>query len=151
MWADPVTVRYLSGTPSTEQQSWMRLLTFCGLWPMLGFGYWAVEEKHSGAYVGQVGFADFRRELDPSIIGAPEIGWVLASAFSGRGYASEAAHAALAWGDANLRAARTVCIVAPANVASLRVAEKCGYREFARTTFLDGPITLFERRRSSGA
>ena len=42
MWAEPLTVRYISGKPSTENQSWMRLLTFSGLWPLLGFGIWAV-------------------------------------------------------------------------------------------------------------
>jgi len=37
-------------------------------------------------------------------------------------------------------------MIAPENAASIRLAEKFGYREYARTTFLDGPVHLFERR-----
>jgi RimJ/RimL family protein N-acetyltransferase len=70
---------------------------------------------------------------------------VLASAFHGKGYGTEAARAALAWGDEHLAGTRTVCIIAPENAASLRVAESCGYREFARTTFLDDAIVMLER------
>jgi RimJ/RimL family protein N-acetyltransferase len=70
---------------------------------------------------------------------------VLASAFHGKGYATEAVRAAHAWGDEHLASARTVCIVAPENAASLRVAERCGYREFGRTTLLDDAIVMFER------
>ncbi len=145
MWADPVVVRYITGTPSTEQQSWMRLLGMAGCWALLGFGNWAVEEKRSGAYAGQVGFADYRREIEPSFAGAPEIGWVIGSAFHGRGYASEAVRAAVAWGDAHFAPGRTVCIISPENAASLRVAAKFAYREFARTLFLDKPIVVLER------
>ena len=136
---------HISRVPSTDTQSWMRLLTLSGLWVLFGFGYWAVEEKSSGEYVGQIGFAEFRREIEPPIAGSPEIGWVLSPAFHGKGYATEGVRAALAWGDANLHSARTVCIVAPENSASLRVAEKTGYREFARTTFMSDPVVMFER------
>lgn len=144
MWAEPLTVRYISGKPSTENQSWMRLLTFSGLWPLLGFGIWAVEEKRTGAYAGQVGFSEFRREIEPSLIGTPEIGWVFAPAFHGRGFASESVSAALRWSDA-LAVARTVCIVGEDNLASLRVAEKAGYREFARTVFNESAVVMLER------
>jgi len=145
MWSDPAVFRHISGKPSTDNQSWMRLLAFSGHWGLLGFGFWAVEEKSSGAYVGQIGFADFHREIESSFEGAPEIGWVLASPFHGQGYGTEGVRAALAWGDAFFTAPRTVCMIAPENAASIRLAEKFGYREYARTTFLDGPVRLFER------
>jgi len=63
------------------------------------------------------------------------------------GYATEAARAALAWGDANVDAPRTVCIIDPANLPSIRVAEKAGFREIARTTYKNDPTVLFERTR----
>ena len=47
----------------------------CGA--LLGFGYWLVEERATGAFVGEVGLADFRRELEPGFGDAPEAGWVL--------------------------------------------------------------------------
>ena len=81
----------------------MRLLRYGGMWPMLGYGYWAIEEKASGALVGDIGYADFMREMTPPLDGMPEMGWVLASSAHGKGYASEALAAISAWGAALLR------------------------------------------------
>ena len=75
-------------------------MRYRGLWPVLGYGYWAVEETASGRFVGDVGFADFHRVLEPSIRGVPEMGWVLAPEVHGNRYASEAVTAALHWLDA---------------------------------------------------
>jgi RimJ/RimL family protein N-acetyltransferase len=63
----------------------------------------------------------------------------------GKGYATEAALVALAWGDAHFGRRRTVCLIAPQNLASIRVAEKCGYRELQRTTYKGNPTILFAR------
>jgi RimJ/RimL family protein N-acetyltransferase len=143
-WADPEVVRHI-GRPSTEEESWTRLLRNIALWPMLGYGYWAATEKTSGRYIGDVGLADFKREIEPSIKGVPEIGWVLARWSHGRGYATEAALAALRWLEGALGPQRTVCIINDDNHASLRVADKCGYREFARTQYKGSPVVMLER------
>ena len=145
-WADPEVVRYIGGRPSTEEESWTRLLRNSALWPMLGYGYWAATEKATGRYAGDVGFADFKREIEPSIKGVPEIGWVLAPWSHGRGYATEAAQAALRWLESALGPQRTVCLINDDNLASLRVAEKCGYREFARTQYKGSNVVMLERR-----
>ncbi|MEO6913262.1 MAG: GNAT family N-acetyltransferase, partial [Candidatus Baltobacteraceae bacterium] len=145
MWADPVVTRYIGGQPSTEQQSWARVRGYVGHWSLLGFGYWVVEAKTSGAFIGEVGFADFKRQVEPSIEGIPEIGWVLISAAHGKGYATEAVRAAVAWGDNHFDSKRTVCMIDPENLASLRVAEKCGYHEFERTTYNGEPTILLAR------
>ena len=143
MWADPEVTRHIGGRPSTEEESWRRILQFAGLWAALGFGYWVVREKASGRFVGEAGFADFHREITPSFVGVPEAGWALAPWCHGRGYAGEAVAAILAWADA--RFPRTVCIIAPENAPSIRLAEKLGYRELARTSYKDAPTVLFER------
>ena len=147
MWADPEVTRHIGGTPLTETEAWTRFLRYAGHWAVMGFGYWAVEEKGSGAFAGDVGFADYKREIGPSIKGEAEIGWVLAGPVHGRGYATEAVRAALAWGDAHFHGARTVCIIGPENLASLRVAAKCGFREYARTMYKGGPVILLEREK----
>ena len=149
MWADPIVTRHIRDTPFTEEETWTRLLRFVGHWAMLGFGYWAVQEKQAGRFIGEVGFADYKRDLKPSLKGIPEIGWVFASHAHGRGYATEAVRAVIAWGDAHFGAVRTACIIAPENVASIRVASKCGYREFHRTTYHGQPALLFARDPSS--
>ncbi len=61
------------------------MLRYGGLWNLLGFGYWAVEEKASGRFVGDVGFGMFQREIVPSYGEAPEAGWVLAPWCHGQG------------------------------------------------------------------
>lgn len=130
MWTEPAVVAHIgTGTPSTPRESWMRMLSYRGLWPLLGYGYWAIREKASGRYVGDLGFADFHRDLEPSIGGIPEAGWALALWAHGRGYATEALSHALAWLDAQHRFERSVCLISPANAASLRVAEKTGYAD----------------------
>jgi RimJ/RimL family protein N-acetyltransferase len=145
IWADPAVTRHIGGKPSTPSESWARLLRYAGHWTLLGFGYWAVEEKASGRFIGEIGFADFKRGIDPSLAGLPEIGWVLAPDAHGQGFATEGVRAALAWGDAHFGAARTFCIISPENHASIRVAEKCGYRECMRTAYNGSPTTVFTR------
>ena len=144
MWSDPNVVRFIGGKPSTESQTWMRILNYAGLWALLGYGYWAIEEKPGGTFVGEGGFADFHRNLDPRM-DAPEIGWAFATAFHGRGYATEAVQAIVAWGDRQLTPARTVCLIAPDNSASVRVAEKCGYQRFANGDVLGATVDFYER------
>jgi RimJ/RimL family protein N-acetyltransferase len=94
---------------------------------LLGFGYWAVEEKVSGRYIGELGFADYKRATRLSLDGMPEIGWALASWAQGKGYATEALKAAIAWADEQLKSRRTACIIHRENQRSFRVAEKLGY------------------------
>jgi RimJ/RimL family protein N-acetyltransferase len=148
MWADPAVTRYVGGKPLTEEEAWTRFLRYLGHWALCGFGYWVVEERETGRFAGEVGFADYKRDLQPSLKGTPEIGWVLASHAHGKGYATEAVQAAVAWGDAHLGAARTACIIAPENVASIRVAEKCGYREWQRATYKGNSTLMYVRERA---
>jgi RimJ/RimL family protein N-acetyltransferase len=145
MWSDPGVTRLIGGKPSSEQQTWSRMLTYLGHWQLLGFGYWAIEEKQSRAFAGEIGFADFKRDIAPSMKGYPEIGFALGSPFHGKGYATEAARAVVAWGDANVNAEKTVCLIDPRNAASLRVAQKCGYEVFEHGVYNGTPALFLAR------
>ncbi len=145
MWQQPQFYQYLGGQPLPESEVWTRLLRTAGLWPVCGFGYWAVEEKASGEFIGAVGFADFRRAISPALGDWPEAGWVLAPHCHGQGYAAEAVGAALAWADGYFARPRTVCLIDVANEPSLRLAAKLGYIEYARTEFGGTPVALLER------
>jgi RimJ/RimL family protein N-acetyltransferase len=145
MWADPKVTQYVGGKPFTEEESWTKFLRYAGHWSLLGFGYWVVEEKATGNFAGEMGFADYKRDLQPSLKGVPEIGWVLAAEAHGKGYATEAVRALVAWGDAHFNLARTACIIAPENLASIRVAVKCGYRELQVATYKGKPTMMFVR------
>jgi len=89
MWADPEVTRHIGGKPFSAEEVWTRLLR----------------------YVGEVGFADYKRNIEPSLGGVPEIGWALASWARGKGFATEAVRAAVAWGAVHFGSARTVCLI----------------------------------------
>jgi len=146
MWSDPHVVRHISGVPSTEQESWFRLLRYRGLWDLLGYGYWCVRAKADGRYVGDVGFADLKRPVEPPLGAVPEAGWVLATWAHGQGFATEALRAALRWMD-DRGVDHTVCIIAPENEASRRVAEKCGYSLKDNVRFREQSTLLLQRER----
>jgi RimJ/RimL family protein N-acetyltransferase len=145
MWADPEVSRQLGRKPFTEEESWTRLLRYAGHWALLGFGYWVVEDRASGRFVGDVGFADYKRDMESPVKDLPEIGWVLATWAHGKGLATEAARAAIQWGDEHFGGSRTTCIISPDNLPSIRVAEKCGYRNLQLTTYKGKPTIVFVR------
>jgi RimJ/RimL family protein N-acetyltransferase len=147
MWSDPQVVRFIGGAPSTEHQAWMRITSYVGMWALLGYSMWVVEEKATQRFVGEVGFFDLHRDIDPVMRDVPEIGWAFIPDAWGHGYATEAVRIALHWGDAHLAVARTVCLISEDNGASVRVAEKCGYARFGSGTFNGNACTFFERRR----
>ena len=146
--ADPEVVRFLGGSPMSREDTWRRMLCGPGLWTMLGYGYWAVERREDKAYLGQLGFADFKRDIAPSIEGIPEMGWIFAPSAHGQGFCTEAAKAALAWADEALRASEITAIIAPGNSASIGVAERCGFSRGEETLYRDEPILIFRRLRS---
>ncbi len=143
--ADPEVARYTGGEPLSEEDSWTKYLRSIGHWAVMGFGYWLVEARDSGQAIGEVGFSDFKRVIEPSIKGEPEIGWALTPSVHGKGYASEAALAAVAWGDKNFKAKRMSCIIDPEHAASIRIAEKCGFKKTGVATYHDEDIALFHR------
>ncbi|NLR98647.1 GNAT family N-acetyltransferase [Rhizobium sp. P38BS-XIX] len=150
MWSDPLVVKHIFGTVvSTSRESWMRMLSYHGLWPLLGHGYWAVREKSSGRYVGDLGFADFHRVIEPPIKGIPEAGWAFAAWAHGQGFATEALAAAAAWLDKDARFDRSVCLISPENTASIRVAQKAGYGNPQPIRLNNKDTLLFSRMRQA--
>jgi len=146
VWADPAVTRFIGGKPSTAEESWARVLRYIGHWAAMGYGFWALREKATGRFVGEVGFADFKRAIDPLFDGTPEMGWVLASEVHGKGYGTEAVRGALGWLDGRAGgAARAVCMIDPGNAASLGVARKNGFVEYARTLYKGEPTVLLRR------
>jgi RimJ/RimL family protein N-acetyltransferase len=151
MWSAPEVVRHIGGQPSSPEVVWSRMIRYAGLWAWLGFGYWVLEDRATGRFVGEAGFADFRREMTPSIEGLPEIGWALAPWAHGRGLATEAVRAIVDWGDEHFGERPTVCIIDPDNRASIRIAEKCGYREREPASYRGETVLLLQRGQAPGA
>lgn len=143
---DPVVMKHITGKPDTNDEALRKFATSADMWSMMGIGYWALFEKQSGDYLGEVGFVDLSRDIEPSIKGRPEAGWVLCRAAHGKGYATEAMKAALNWGLPKFGGIMPVCIMDPDYRATKRVAEKCGFEELTRTTYKGEPCLMMEYR-----
>lgn len=143
--ADPLVYRGLSGAPTSREEAWRRLIGSFGLWALLGYGYWAVERKSDGRFIGQAGFGDFKRDITPGIEGLPEMGWIFASEVHGQGYASEAVTAALAWADETISGKDYVAVIAPDNDASIRLARRSGFVLDREAAYKDEMILIFRR------
>lgn len=143
LWADPEVVRFIGGVPQNAEQSWQRLLRYWGTWAMFSFGYWAVIEKCSGAYIGELGLARFRRTIEP-VLDEPEMGWAFMPSAQGKGYASEAVSKAIAWADENLQQP-LCCIIDQTNARSLRLAQKCGFLSHCVTQYHNETVSILKR------
>ena len=142
--ADPETMRFVGGAVSRED-AWRRAMTGAGFWGVLGIGLWAVEQQSDGVTVGHVGFFDFQRDMQPSIAGEPEMGWIFSPKAQGRGYASEAGSAALEWFDTAVGPLSVPAIIDLENAPSMRLAERLGFERKADAIYRDNSIGFFRR------
>ena len=149
MWCEPKVYEFIAGKPSTVEDCWRSILRHIGQWQMVGFGFWVLTEKSSGAIIGEAGFLDCKRDISPPMDETPEMGWALFTAYHGMGFATEAMLKIAEWGDQNLAQVITACITAPENRASNRVAQKLGFKEVAQTTYKGEPTLLYHRLRAS--
>jgi len=110
---------FLGGKQSREQV-WRMVATLIGHWEMRGYGFFAVEEKTTGAYVGHVG------PWYPEGWPEPELGWTIMNGFEGKGYAFEAAVAARKWVYDTLGWTTAISLIDPANARSIALAKRLG-------------------------
>lgn len=144
MLADDDTARFITakGRGLTRAEAWNETVWLIGHWQLLGYGMFVVEERGTGAFLGRVG------PLHPPSWPAFEMAWSLAPRARGRGYATEAARAAIGWSFETLPLGRIVSIIDPRNAASRRVAERLGERRTAETfTPFRDPCDVWELRR----
>ena len=120
---DAETMRYLAkGVPFDREDACRSLGYIDSHWRIRGFGLWAVEERESGALVGRIGL--MRPDDWPGL----EVAWLVARERWGEGLATEGARAALDHAFTAVGVRRAISLIAPANAASIRVAEKLGMR-----------------------
>ena len=148
MVSDPEVMRFINPKGTPREQAWARMLRYPGMWALLGFGMWAIEEKATGRFLGEAGFLESKRDLDPPVEGSLEMGWLVITEAQGRGLATEAVGAAIDWVRAAFPNRRMTCIIDPDNSPSLRVAAKFGFKEFARSSYHEMPVVMFERSTS---
>ena len=133
MNADPRVMEFFPGVLSLEEST---ALLARGRQRIAerGFGLWPVEVLGGAPFIGMVGLSvpSFEAHFMPAV----EIGWRLAADHWGRGYATEAAGAALAYGFDRLGLSEIVSFTTTANARSRRVMEKLGMRRAPEDDFL---------------
>ena len=120
-------MRHMGRPPLTRVESDAVLRRYEHHWRRHGFGLLAAEDRRTGALVARTGVA-YHRCWPPD----PEVGWSVDPVHWGRGLATEAGRASVAWAFGGLGLTRVVSITVEANLASRRVMEKLGFGLHAR-------------------
>lgn len=120
--ADENTVRYLGTKPMSRPEAWRSMAMAMGHWEIRGYGFFSLQHKESGEWVGRVG--PWYPEGWPS----PEVGWTISPDHVRQGYATEAARASIDYVFNTLGWSRTIHVILEGNEASISVAEKVGSR-----------------------
>lgn len=142
MSADPAVMEFLSPLAAPGAcGEWAARLR--GHWREHGFGLWVVERPGEAGFVGVVGLGriPYRAHFTPAV----EAAWRLARPYWGRGYASEAARAALDYGFEALGLGEIVAVTVSANLRSRRVMERLGMTrdpndDYGHPNVPDGPL-----------
>jgi XTP/dITP diphosphohydrolase len=127
IWADPEAMRYIGmGVPRVGQEALEMIVRLVAHREEFGFGLWAVIPRGDDRVVGWAGLSVPR--FLPAVLPAVECGWLLARSEWGKGYATEAARAALRHGFGDLGLDRIISVIYPGNERSIAVARKLGMR-----------------------
>ena len=156
MSADPAVMEYL--VPLSERglsvETWVAGKR--AHWDEYGFGQWVVELPGAASFIGVVGLetVSYQAHFTPAV----EVAWRLARPFWGRGYATEAARAALDYGFDQLGLSEIVALTVPSNQRSRRVMERLGMTrapgdDFDHPGVPEGPLqrcVLYRLRKPEG-
>jgi len=118
--ADPRVVRYTGGQVMDRALAWRHMAALIGHWHIRGYGFFSVEDRETGDWVGRVG------PWYPEGWPAPEVGWTIAPEHWGKGYAVEAGQAAIRYAFDELGWERVVHVIVKGNQQSIAVAKKLG-------------------------
>ena len=138
MSGDPKIMKFLGdGKPLQPIEVWRQLAAFIGHWYFRGYGVWAVEEKSSHRVVGRIGF------FNPAGWPGFELGWTLARDSWGKGYATEGARRALEYAFTEMGRDHVISLIAPDNVASIKVAERLGEKPEGKTEVMGREVIIY--------
>lgn len=122
--SDPEVMEYFP-TPLSREQSDAMLDRLRAHLENYGFGFWALERRDTGQFIGFAGLAHvgFSAPFTPAV----EIGWRLVRSVWGNGYATEAAVRAVEYGFQELALSQLVSFTVPSNIRSRRVMERLAF------------------------
>ncbi|MFI0404503.1 GNAT family N-acetyltransferase [Actinomadura sp. 3N508] len=142
MLADPEVATGLAESVGTGRaDAWRSLATFIGHREIRGYSHWAVVEKATGSFAGRAG--PWRPHGFPGL----GVGWCLSRRHWGKGYASEAGRAALAYCFTELAAEQVISLILPGNDRSIAVAERIGHRHLRDTEYRGQRVHVYGQDR----
>lgn len=145
LYGDPEVRRYFpEGTLSYEETKEELEWFLNGHPDQPQLGLWATIHKESGHFIGRCGLLPWTIDQRPEV----EVAYLLDKAYWGQGLGTEAAQAILAYGFEQLGLSRLICLIDPANLASLKVAQKIGMTFEREGSDDKGPFLLFARNKS---
>lgn len=122
LYSDPEVARHIGGDGLDRVAAERQAQKFASVWDQRGYGQSIVCDRFTGTVMGRVGLHPWEEW------GEVELGWVLARCYQGRGLAHEAARAWLEWGRREGVAQALTAVIQPGNAASIRLAERLGFR-----------------------
>ena len=117
--ADAETMRFLGGTIS-RAEAWRVLCTMAGSWTINGYSMFSCLLRDTGTWIGRVG------PWQPEGWPGTEVGWGILREYGGKGFAGEAATAAVDYAFGQLGWTDVIHTIDPDNIGSIKVAEKLG-------------------------
>lgn len=106
--------------PRARDEAWKVWAADVALWQLKGYGPFGIDDRATGAYLGEVGI------YEPESYPEPELGWFVVPEAEGRGIAHEAAQAVMVWARHTLGWSRLINIVDPENHRSIGLARRLG-------------------------
>jgi len=134
---DPHTGRFL-GTATSQAEHFVRFSRNAGSWLLYGYGSFVLRPRGQATVIGNAGIFHSWRGLGEDFDDSPEAGWILRYDQTAQGLAREAMEAALAWFTGEHGPMRIVCMIDPANVPSLRLADRLGFALLRDARLSDG-------------
>ncbi len=106
--------------PLNRVDAWHVWAADVALWHLKGYGAFGLEDRATGAYLGECGI------YEPEGFPEPELGWLIVPDAEGKGYVTEAARAVMGWAHQAFGWDRLINIIDPANTRSIAVATRLG-------------------------
>ena len=119
LMGDEEACRHIGGAMS-RTAAWRKFLQMPGAWVLQGYGMFSVLDRDTGEWLGQAG------PWQPEGWPGTEVGWSFKRSAWGKGYAHEAAVAAIDWAFDQLGWTEVIHSIAPDNVASQALARRLG-------------------------
>ena len=145
MCSDERFMKYLGGKTFTKEQTWENIAIIQGHWLLRGYGIWAIEFTKTGELLGRAGLLNLYNW--PGI----EVCWALSPNQWGKGYATEAAIAAIEWAFNNKITDSLISLIHQNNTKSENVAQRAGETFKELISFKDHPTTIYEIQKTNYA